>query len=139
MWRQKTIHLQAKARGFHLITREIIDQLPELSKFKVGQAHLFIKHTSASLTINENADPDVRIDLESHFNHFVPENQHYYRHIMEGSDDMPAHIKSSTLGSSITVPITNGCLALGTWQGIYLGEHRDFGGSRQLIVTLNGE
>jgi len=139
MWVQKTIGLQAKSRGFHLVTRELIDQLPELAGFHVGLAHFFIQHTSASLTINENADPDVRVDMEAHFNHFVPEKQHYYEHILEGSDDMPAHIKSSTLGCSITLPIHNGCLALGAWQGIYLGEHRNHGGSRQIVVTMQGE
>lgn len=139
MWVQKTIRLSAKPRGFHLVTSEILQQLPALSDFRVGVAHLFIRHTSASLTINENADPTVRMDMEAHFNHFVPENQHYYRHTFEGADDMPAHIKASTLGSSVSVPITAGRLALGTWQGIYLGEHRDHGGSRQLIVTLHGE
>ncbi|MDQ6983014.1 MAG: secondary thiamine-phosphate synthase enzyme YjbQ [Mariprofundus sp.] len=139
MWVQKTIGLQAKYRGFHLVTRELIDQLPELAEFHVGLADFFIQHTSASLTINENADPDVRRDMEAHFNHFVPEKQHYYEHILEGSDDMPAHIKSSTLGCSITLPIRNGRLALGTWQGIYLGEHRNHGGSRQIVVTMQGE
>ncbi|GAV21436.1 hypothetical protein MMIC_P2425 [Mariprofundus micogutta] len=120
MWMQKMIRLSARSRGFHLITQEIVEQLPELREFNIGLAHLFIKHTSASLTINENADPTVRSDMEAHFNHFVPENQDYYRHTLEGSDDMPAHIKSSTLGSSISIPITDGRLALGTWQGLYL-------------------
>jgi len=139
MWKQKTIQLHAKARGFHLVTREVVDQLPELAEFHVGLAHFFIQHTSASLCINENADPDVRRDMESHFNHFVPENQPYYEHILEGSDDMPAHIKASTLGCSLTIPICNGHLALGTWQGIYLGEHRNHGGSRRIVVTMQGE
>jgi len=139
MWVQKTISLQAKSRGFHLVTEEVVKQLPELAEFRVGLAHFFIQHTSASLTINENADPDVRRDMESHFNHFVPENQHYYEHTLEGSDDMPAHIKSSTLGCSITIPIRNGRLALGTWQGIYLGEHRNHGSPRQVVVTMQGE
>ncbi|NWF37183.1 secondary thiamine-phosphate synthase enzyme YjbQ [Mariprofundus sp. KV] len=139
MWKQKTVRLQAKSRGFHLVTREVLEQLPELREFRVGLAHLFIQHTSASLTINENADPDVRRDMEAHFNHFVPENQDYYQHTLEGSDDMPAHIKASTLGSSISIPISNGSLAMGTWQGIYLGEHRDHGGARRIIVTLHGE
>jgi len=138
MWQQTTIRLQVKSRGFHLITREIVNQLPELADFSIGLAHIFIRHTSASLTINENADPDVRSDMEAHFNHFVPQSQPYYNHTLEGSDDMPAHIKASTLGSSISIPITNGAFALGTWQGIYLGEHRDHGGSRQLMITLNG-
>ena len=139
MWKQKTVRLQAKSRGFHLITREVVEQLPELLDFKVGLAHFFIQHSSASLTINENADPDVRTDMESHFNHSVPQNQSYYRHTLEGPDDMPAHIKASTIGSSISVPISNGALAMGTWQGIYLGEHRDHGGSRRIVITLNGE
>jgi len=139
MWKQTSIPLQAKPRGFHLITREVVSQLPELAEFNIGLAHFFIQHTSASLTINENADPDVRRDMESHFNQFVPQNQPYYEHTLEGADDMPAHIKASTLGSSISIPICNGRLALGTWQGIYLGEHRDHGGSREIIITLNGE
>jgi secondary thiamine-phosphate synthase enzyme len=139
MWIQKTLRLRAYPRGFHLVTSEMLSQLSELSGFKAGLAHFFIQHTSASLTINENADPTVRSDMESHFNHFVPENQHYYRHTLEGEDDMPAHIKASTIGNSITVPIQNGRLALGTWQGIYLGEHRDHGSCRSIVVTLQGE
>jgi len=139
MWIQKTLRLRACPRGFHLVTSEILSQLSELNGFKTGLAHFFIQHTSASLTINENADPTVRSDMESHFNHFVPENQHYYRHTLEGEDDMPAHIKASTIGNSITVPIQNGGLALGAWQGIYLGEHRDHGGCRSIVVTLQGE
>lgn len=139
MWKQKTISLQAKARGFHLVTNEVIHLLPELSRFNIGLAHFFIQHTSASLTVNENADPDVRLDMESHFNHFVPENQPYYAHVLEGSDDMPAHIKSSTLGCSLSLPIRDGRLALGVWQGIYLGEHRNHAGSRRIVVTLQGE
>jgi len=139
MWRQKTISLKPKSRGFHLITREIEAQLPELADFKLGLAHLFIQHTSASLTINENADPTVRQDFESHINKMVPENAPYYRHTLEGPDDMPAHIKSSLMGSSLTLPISNGCFNLGTWQGIYLGEHRDYGGSRRVVITLQGE
>jgi len=139
MWQQTNIRLEAKSRGFHLITREVISQLPELAEFNIGLAHFFIQHTSASLSINENADPDVRSDMEAHFNHFVPQNQPYYQHILEGSDDMPAHIKSSTIGCSISIPIQHGRLALGTWQGIYLGEHRDHGGSRLIIASLNGE
>lgn len=138
MWLQKHISLKAKARGFHLITDEIRYHLPELSKIDVGLCHLFLQHSSASLTINENADPDVRQDLESHFNKFVPEDAAYYRHTDEGSDDMPAHIKSSTLGVSLTVPITHGQLNLGIWQGIYLCEHRNYAGPRNLIATLNG-
>ena len=139
MWKQKEITLTARSRGFHLITNEVIQSIPEIANISCGLLHLFIKHTSASLTINENADPTVRQDLESHFNHFVPENQSYYQHDYEGSDDMPAHIKSSILGASVSVPITDGKLNLGTWQGIYLCEHRDSGGSRKLVVTLQGD
>lgn len=139
MWLQKTIHLNAQKRGFHLITDEIEQQLESISSISVGLLHLFIQHTSASLTINENADPTVRIDMESHFNKFVPERAPYYRHTYEGDDDMPAHIKASLLGNSVTIPIQNGRLALGTWQGIYLGEHRDFGGGRTIVATIQGE
>ena len=139
MWIQKTIHLNAQKRGFHLITDEIEQQIHEMNSLSVGLLHLFIQHTSASLTLNENADPTVRSDMESHFNKFVPERAPYYKHTYEGDDDMPAHIKASTLGNSVTIPITNGRLALGTWQGIYLGEHRDYGGSRTVVVTIQGE
>lgn len=139
MWFQKSIHLGAQKRGFHLITDEIEQQLPQIQGISVGLLHLFIQHTSASLTLNENADPTVRLDMEQHFNKFVPENAPYYQHTYEGSDDMPAHIKSSLLGANITIPITNGRLALGTWQGIYLGEHRNHGGRRTVIATLQGE
>ena len=139
MWLQKTIQLRPRRRGFHLITDEIEQHLPQLRQFRCGLAHLFIQHTSASLTLNENADPTVRDDMEAHFNHSVPERAPFYRHTYEGDDDMPAHIKASLLGSSVTLPITQGHFALGTWQGIYLGEHRDQGGSRQLVVTLHGE
>jgi secondary thiamine-phosphate synthase enzyme len=138
MWYQTEIKLSPKPRGFHLVTREILQQLPQLSSIQIGLCHLFIKHTSASLSINENADPDVRHDMEQHFNHFVPENARYYRHTLEGADDMPAHIKASTIGSGLYIPITNGALNTGTWQGIYLGEHRDHGGSRTLVATLQG-
>lgn len=139
MWLQREIRLRSRERGFHLVTDEIVRQLPELARIQVGLAHLFIQHTSASLTINENADPTVRQDFESLFNRLVPQDQPYYRHNYEGSDDLPAHIKSSLLGSSLLLPIRQGELALGTWQGIYLGEHRDQGGSRRLMVTLQGE
>ena len=139
MWLQREIRLRARERGFHLVTDEIVRQLPELARIQVGLAHLFIQHTSASLTLNENADPTVRQDFESVFNRLVPQDQPYYRHNYEGSDDLPAHIKSSLLGSTLLLPIRQGELALGTWQGIYLGEHRDQGGSRRLIVTLQGE
>lgn len=139
MWQQATIHLQPKSRGFHLISDEIQQNVQEISTISIGLLHLFIQHTSASLTLNENADPTVRSDMESHFNKFVPERASYYQHTYEGDDDMPAHIKASLLGASITIPISNGNLALGTWQGIYLGEHREFGGSRTIIATISGE
>lgn len=139
MWIQKTIILPTRKRGFHLITQEIIEQLSEISAISVGMLHLFIQHTSASLTINENADPTVRSDMEQHFNHHVPENAKYYCHTYEGSDDMPAHIKASIIGPDVLIPIRNGQLALGTWQGIYLGEHRDFSGNRVIIATIQGE
>lgn len=133
---QKEISLNPRPRGFHLVTDEILEALPELSEISIGILQVFIKHTSASLTINENADPTVRQDFESHFNEFVPENAPYYRHTYEGADDMPAHIKSSLLGNSVSIPITEGRLNLGTWQGIYLCEHRDFGGSRKVVITV---
>lgn len=139
MWLQKEIRLSSRKRGFHLVTDEILRQLPELRKFEVGMLHVFIKHSSASLTINENADPTVRDDFERYFNHSVPENEPYYRHTYEGSDDMPAHLKSSILGSSVTIPVTRGDLNLGIWQGIYLCEHRNHGGARSLVLTLQGE
>jgi len=139
MWSQTEIRLSAKQRGFHLVTREIVDVLPELSTIKTGLFHLFIKHTSASLSINENADPDVRRDLESHFNQFAPENAPYYLHTQEGSDDMPAHIKNCILGSSLSIPISNGSLNMGIWQGIYLCEHRNHATGRNLLATLQGE
>ncbi|WP_407332011.1 secondary thiamine-phosphate synthase enzyme YjbQ [Enterovibrio sp. 27052020O] len=139
MWLQKTINLRAKPRGFHLITEELTAQLTEIQHMQVGLVHIFIQHTSASLTLNENADPTVRTDMEAHFDQYVPERAPYYEHIDEGDDDMPAHIKASLLGSSVMIPITNGQLALGTWQGIYLGEHRDHGGSRRIVVTIQGE
>ena len=138
-WFQKELRLEARSRGFHLITREVLRQLPELTRFQVGLAHFFIRHTSASLTINENADPDVRRDMESHFNVLIPENAPHYLHTCEGPDDMPAHLKSSILGASVTIPISAGKLNLGTWQGLYLCEHRNQGGSRRLTVTLQGE
>ena len=136
---QKKIRINAKPRGFHLITHDVVSSFPELSQIKKGALQIFIKHTSASLTINEAADSTVRSDFEAHFNEMVPENQPYYRHIMEGADDMPAHLKSSILGSSIQIPITDGRLNLGTWQGIYLCEHRNHGRSRTLILTAWGE
>ena len=135
---QKEIKLSAKPRGFHLVTEEILSQFPELKQVKNGILHVFIKHTSASLTINENADPTVREDFESHFNKMVPEDQPYYKHTMDGSDDMPAHIKASLLDTSLQIPVTSGKLNLGTWQGIYLCEHRNHGGSRKLVLTVYG-
>jgi len=139
MWIQKEIKLQAKSRGFHLVTNEILNQLPELRNFKVGLLNIFIKHTSASLSINENADPTVRQDFESYFNRAVPEDEPYYKHMDEGSDDITAHLKSSILGSSLSIPITAGKLNVGIWQGIYLCEHRNYGGSRSIVVTVQGE
>jgi len=139
MWIQKEIIIKAKSRGFHLITDEVLAQLPELNKLNIGLMNLFIKHTSASLTINENADPSVRRDMEAHFNVLAPENAPYYEHIYEGPDDMPAHIKASLLGASQSLPISNGKLNIGIWQGIYLCEHRVHGGPRKIVVTLQGE
>jgi len=136
---QKEIKLQARTRGFHLVTSEIISQIPELKTIQRGELHVFIKHTSASLTLNENADPTVREDFEKHFNKLAPENAPYYEHDTEGSDDMPAHLKSSMLGSSVSIPVTNGRLNFGTWQGIYFCEHRNYGGARELVLTLIGE
>jgi len=136
---QKEITLKPRGRGFHLITDEIVSQLPSLDKVSKGIAHIFIKHTSASLTINENADPTVRTDMENYFNKIVPENAPFYQHTMEGLDDMTSHIKSSLLGSAISIPITNGRFNLGTWQGIYLCEHRNHGGSRKIVVTIISE
>lgn len=137
MWKQVEFDLQSRRRGFHLITGEILRNLPPLPE--VGLLHLFIKHTSARLSINENADPDVRMDMESIFNHLVKEREPYYQHTLEGNDDMPAHAKSSIIGTSVTIPITNGKLNLGTWQGIYLCEFRDYGGNRRMVATISGE
>lgn len=137
MWKQVEFELQSRRRGFHLITGEILRNLPPLPK--VGLLHLFIKHTSAGLSINENADPDVCVDMESIFNHLVKEREPYYQHTLEGDDDMPAHAKSSIIGTSVTIPITNGKVNLGTWQGIYLCEFRDYGGNRRIVATINGE
>jgi len=139
MWHQQEITLSARPRGFHLITSEVLEQVRTISDIQIGLLHLFIKHSSASLSINENADADVRHDVEAHFNHYVPENALYYRHTLEGSDDMPAHIKSITVGSSVSIPISNGALNLGIWQGIYLGEHRNHGGRRIIVATIQGE
>ncbi len=137
MWKQVELRLNGRRRGFHLITGEITRQLPELPD--CGLLHLFIKHTSAALTINENADPDVRTDMEAIFNHIIKEREPYYLHTMEGDDDMPAHAKCSIIGPSLTIPITRGCLNLGTWQGIYLCEFRNYGGSRSIVATITGE
>lgn len=139
MWIQREFSLTAKPRGFHLITREVLAQAPEISTVRVGLLHLFIQHTSASLTINENADPDVRIDMETYFNAIAPEDGLPLVHTIEGPDDMPAHVKSSLLGCSVSIPISGGELALGTWQGIYLCEHRNRASRRQLIVTIHGQ
>ncbi|WP_437204215.1 secondary thiamine-phosphate synthase enzyme YjbQ [Planctomicrobium sp. SH664] len=137
-WIQRQISLPAQRRGFHLITRRVLEALPELGEIRAGLLHVFILHTSASLTINENADPDVPRDLESSFNAIAPEDFPYV-HTCEGPDDMPAHVKASLLGASVSIPVMNGRLVLGTWQGIFLCEHRDHGGSRKLMLTLQGE
>lgn len=139
MWIQRTMTLAARRRGFHLITDEILSQLPELDGIKVGVAHIFIQHTSASLALNENVEPEVRADLEAYFNQLVPENEPYYTHNYEGPDDMPAHIKAVLIGSSVSVPITDGRFNLGTWQGIYLCEHRNQARGRRVVVTMWGE
>lgn len=139
MWQQVEYKLPSMSRGFHLITEHIEKALDDMSAVSVGLLHIQLLHTSASLTINENADPSVRRDMERHFSHMVPEDQPYYEHVYEGSDDMPAHIKASMLGSSLTIPVKNGALRLGTWQGIYLGEHRDYGGARRIVLTLQGD
>lgn len=137
MWQQIEFRLQERKRGFHLITGEVLRNMPALPT--TGMLNLFIKHTSAALSINENADPDVRTDMESIFNRLVKEHEPYYLHVLEGDDDMPAHAKSSIVGSSLTIPITNGKLNLGTWQGIYLCEFRDYGGARRIVATIAGE
>jgi secondary thiamine-phosphate synthase enzyme len=138
-WIQKEFALKARPRGFHLITDEVIAAVPELAAVRVGVAHVFLLHTSASLCINENADPDVRGDLERHFNVAAPENAPHYRHTLEGPDDMPAHIKAALIGTSVTIPVRDGRLVMGTWQGLYLCEHRDRGGARRVVVTVAGE
>jgi secondary thiamine-phosphate synthase enzyme len=139
VWLQRQITLRPRPRGFHLVTGEVESGVPELRELRVGLAHLFIRHTSASLTLNENASPDVRRDFESWFDAAVPEDAPYWTHTLEGPDDMPAHIKASLLGPALTLPVSDGRLALGTWQGVYLCEHRDRGGPRSLLVTLHGE
>ncbi|HLR77023.1 MAG TPA: secondary thiamine-phosphate synthase enzyme YjbQ [Balneolaceae bacterium] len=139
MWTQKKLTLSPRPRGFHIITDEILQELPEIKEMKIGLAHIFIQHTSASLTINENADPSVRRDFATHFKRMVPEDMSLYEHTLEGRDDMTSHIKSSLLGSSVSIPITDGAFNLGTWQGIYLCEHRNGGKQRNLVVSLTGE
>lgn len=139
MWIQKRVTLKPYPRGFHLITDEILDAIPELAEVSVGVLQVFVQHTSASLTINENADPTVRADFERFFTRTVPEDEPYYEHTYEGSDDLPAHFKSSILGCSVSIPVGAGRLQLGTWQGVYLGEHRNHGGARSLILTLQGQ
>lgn len=139
LWHQAQIRLKARPRGFHLVTGELLAALPELAKFRIGLAHFFIQHTSASLGVNENADPDVRGDLGRWIDRAVPEDAPYFQHTAEGADDMPAHVKATLVGASVTLPIRDGRLALGTWQGIYLGEHRDQGGARTVVATLTGE
>ena len=138
-WFQKEVTLSPRPRGFHLITREIVAAVPEIGRYSVGLAHLFIRHTSAALALNENADPTVRADMEAYFSRLAPENAPYFTHTLEGPDDMPAHLKAALLGSSLTIPISDGRLALGTWQGIYLCEHRDDGGRRRVMVTISGD
>jgi len=139
VWIQREIRLEARPRGFHLVTREVEEGLPELARLRVGLALLFIRHTSASLTLNENASPDVRRDFASWFDQAVPENAPYWTHTLEGPDDMPAHIKASLTATSLALPVRDGELALGTWQGVYLCEHRDHGGPRRLLVTVQGD
>jgi secondary thiamine-phosphate synthase enzyme len=139
MWFQRTFALRARPRGVHLITREVVEALPELRDLRVGIAHVLVLHTSASLALNENASPDVRADLATWLDRAVPEGAPYFRHTLEGADDMPAHVKAVLTGSSLTLPVTDGRLALGTWQGVYLCEHRDEGGPRSLTATLWGE
>jgi secondary thiamine-phosphate synthase enzyme len=139
MWVQRTLRLSARARGFHLVTGEVLDALPELAEIRVGILHLLIQHTSASLALSENASPEVRRDFESWFDQAVPEGAPYWTHTLEGDDDMPAHIKAALLGPTLTLPVSDGRLALGTWQGIYLCEHRDHGGPRSLVATASGE
>lgn len=138
-WAQRSVRLRPRARGFHLITQEILENLPELREVDVGLLHCFLQHTSASLLLTENADPTVRVDLESHFNRCAAEHEPYYQHTLEGPDDMPAHLKSAHLGCSVTLPVRSGRLALGTWQGLCLGEHRDHAGARTVLLTLSGK
>ncbi|KQR36200.1 secondary thiamine-phosphate synthase enzyme YjbQ [Deinococcus sp. Leaf326] len=139
MWTRRRVTLRPYPRGFHLITREVLAALPELGQVQTGLLHVFIQHTSASLTVSENASPDVRRDFERYFNHAVPDGWAPFEHTLEGDDDMAAHIKASVLGSSLSLPVGGGRLTLGTWQGVYLCEHRDQGGARSLVLTLQGE
>ena len=139
MWVQRRITIDKKQKGFHLITDQVLNEIPEINKIHIGLLHLFILHTSASITLNENMDKTVRDDFESYFDHLVPENQPYFKHVYEGPDDMPSHLKSSILGSSIFIPISNSCLQLGTWQGIYLCEHRKHAPKRDMILTIQGQ
>ncbi len=139
LWLQRRLTLRPRPRGFHLVTEEIVGQMPELRDCAVGLAHVFLQHTSASLTLNENASPEVLGDFERHFNRMVPENQPYYVHTLEGPDDLPAHLKASLLGAGLLLPVADGRLALGTWQGLYLCEHRDHGGARHVVMTLFGQ
>ena len=139
VWIQKQIELRPRPRGFHLVTSEIVDAVPELGSISIGIATLFMQHTSASLTLNENASPDVRRDFAAWFDRAVPDGADYFAHTLEGPDDMPAHIKASLTGSSLAIPVSDGSLALGTWQGIYLCEHRDNGGTRRVVFTAFGE
>ena len=139
MWQQCLLTLKPRSRGFHLVTDELVAKLPMLADYRIGMVHLLLQHTSASITLNENYDPSVRSDMEAHLHRLAPEDAPYYRHTYEGPDDMPAHIKSSLLGVSLQLPIRDGQLALGTWQGIWLGEHRGDGGARKVLVTLQGE
>ncbi|SDI81286.1 secondary thiamine-phosphate synthase enzyme [Pseudomonas delhiensis] len=139
MWQQTLITLRPRSRGFHLVTDEVLAALPDLARCRVGLLHLLLQHTSASLTLNENADPSVRRDFERFFNRLVPQGERGYEHDYEGPDDLPAHFKASLLGCQLTLPVSAGRLALGTWQGIYLGEHRDHGGPRKVLATLQGE
>jgi secondary thiamine-phosphate synthase enzyme len=139
LWYQRRIQLRARSRGFHLITREVRSALPEVDDIAIGTVHLFMQHTSASLALNENASPDVLRDFERHFAASVPEDASYWEHTLEGPDDMPAHIKAAILGASLVIPVNDGDLALGTWQGIYLCEHRNRGGGRNIVATITGE
>ncbi|MCY1199326.1 secondary thiamine-phosphate synthase enzyme [compost metagenome] len=139
MWQQTLITLRPRPRGFHLVTEEILVALPELRRYRVGLLHLWLQHTSASLTVNENADPAVRRDFERFFNRLVPQGESGYEHDYEGPDDLPAHFKGSLLGCQLSLPVRDGQLAMGTWQGVYLGEHRDQGGARRVLATLQGE